>query len=56
MQTTVSVLGMLEALHNVLLLQELVVLDCLVNSDDVLPDDTASTSIEVTSLPSKVRF
>jgi hypothetical protein len=47
-QAAVTVLGVLEALHNVFLLQKLVILDCLVNSDDILPYDTTSTGVEMT--------
>jgi hypothetical protein len=50
MQAAIAVLRMFEALGNVLLLQEFVLLDGLVDSDNVLPDNTASTTVEMTTI------
>lgn len=50
MKTTIALFGIVEALHDVLLPEKLVVLDGLVDFDNVLPDDTTSTSVEMAKI------
>lgn len=47
MQAAVALLRPLERLENFLSLMELTLLDGLVDADDVLPDDTASTNVQM---------
>jgi len=49
MQSTVAVLCMLEALHNRGVLVEFLLLNGHVYSDDILPDDTPSTNVQMSA-------
>ena len=47
METTIALLGVLAALKDDLVLVERALLDGDIDPDDVLPDDTASTNVQV---------
>lgn len=49
-QSSVAVLGTLENTRDDLVLGKLALLDGLVDADDILPDDTASTNVQVADL------
>jgi len=49
-QSSVPVLGTLENTRNDLVLGKLALLDGLIDADDILPDDTASTNVQVADL------
>lgn len=47
MKTASSILGCLHCLLDYVILFELSLLDYMINADDILPDDTASTNVEM---------
>jgi hypothetical protein len=49
-QSTVAVLGSLHSLLDDLVAGKLALLDGQVNADDILPDDTSSTNVQVSDL------
>lgn len=49
-QSSIAVLGTLENTRDDLVLGKLALLDGLVDADDILPDDTASTNVQVADL------
>ena len=49
MQSTITILCVLEAFHNGGVLVEFLFLDSYVYSDDVLPDYTSSTYVQMTT-------
>ena len=50
MEASIAVLGGFQSLLDNLVLAQLIILDCLVDSNDVLPDDTAGTNVQMADL------
>ena len=50
MKTAVAILGPLEGVHENLVLSELAILDCFVNANNVLVNNTSSTNVQMADL------